>query len=125
MKLGVCYYPEQWPEERWPVDAQMMVDAGLEYVRIAEFAWALMEPAEGRFVWGWLDRAIDALAGAGLKVILGTPTATPPAWLTTAHPEMLHVDANGRARKHGTRRQACVNNGTYRVYSSRIVTEMA
>jgi beta-galactosidase len=125
MKLGVCYYPDQWPEARWPVDAQMMVDAGLEVVRIAEFAWALMEPAEGRYEWGWLDRAIDVLAGAGLKVILGTPTVTPPAWLTAAHPEMLHVDPNGRARRHGSRRQACVNNPTYRDYSARIATAMA
>ena len=125
MKLGVCYYPEQWPEERWAIDAQMMVKSGLTIVRIAEFAWARMEPAAGVYDWDWLDRAVDTLAGAGLQVILGTPTATPPAWLTQHYPQMLHVDANGRRRKHGSRRQACVNNPVYREHSVRIVLAMA
>ena len=62
--LGVCYYPEHWPEERWAQDATQMRALGLDVVRIAEFAWARMEPAEGRFDWGWLDRAVETLAGA-------------------------------------------------------------
>jgi beta-galactosidase len=125
MKLGVCYYPEQWPEERWPVDARLMIEAGLELVRIAEFAWAKMEPSPGTYDWDWLDRAIDTLAGAGLQIILGTPTATPPAWLTQAYPDSLRVDANGRRRKHGSRRHACINHGAYRDHSRRIVRAMA
>ena len=92
MKLGVCYYPEHWPYERWSIDARMMADAGLTYVRIAEFAWTLMEPAEGQFAWGWLDEAIATLAAAGLEVVLGTPTAAPPAWLTHDYPGVLPVD---------------------------------
>lgn len=124
MKLGVCYYPEQWPAERWPVDARLMVEAGLDMVRIAEFAWAKMEPQPGAYEWDWLDHAVDTLAGAGLQVILGTPTVTPPAWLTARHPEMLRVDANGRARRHGSRRHACVNSPVYRVHSERIVRAM-
>ena len=124
MKLGVCYYPEQWPEDRWATDAQMMVDSGLTLVRIAEFAWARMEPVRGRFEWGWLDRAVTVLADAGLQVILGTPTATPPAWMTQEFPAMMHVDANGRARKHGSRRHVCVNNPVYRAECDRIVRAM-
>lgn len=129
MKLGVCYYPEQWAQDesgegRWAVDAALMAESGLEIVRIAEFAWARMEPSPGRYDWGWLDRAIDTLAGAGLQVILGTPTATPPAWLTHAHPDVLRVDANGRRRRHGSRRHICVNNPTYRDHSVRIVREL-
>jgi hypothetical protein len=62
MKLGVCYYPEQWPHERWPEDARLMREAGLSLVRIAEFAWVAMEPNEGKFNWDWLDRAIDVLS---------------------------------------------------------------
>ncbi|MCA9989998.1 MAG: beta-galactosidase, partial [Anaerolineales bacterium] len=77
MSFGVCYYPEHWPPARWTVDAQMMRAAGLTLVRIGEFAWANMEPAEGQYAWDWLDRAIETLAGAGLQLILGTPTATP------------------------------------------------
>lgn len=125
MRLGVCYYPEQWPESRWEQDAQMMREAGLDYVRIAEFAWAKMEPREDAYDWDWLDRAIDILADAGLQIILGTPTATPPAWLTRAHPGIRRVDHNGRPRNHGTRRHYCPNDPTYRAYSRRIVSAMA
>ena len=69
MQLGVCYYPEQWPRERWATDAKMMREAGLSLVRLAEFAWTFMEPAEGRFEWEWLDKAI-AYQDAGLSEIL-------------------------------------------------------
>ncbi len=125
MKFGVCYYPEHWPAERWPLDAQMMAAAGLDYVRIGEFAWALMEPAEGRFDWAWLDRAIATLAAAGLRIVLGTPTAAPPAWLTHDYPDVLPVDAQGRARNSGTRRHYCPTSPTYRQHSERIVRAMA
>ncbi len=125
MKLGVCYYPEHWPHDRWPIDAQMMRDAGLTYVRIAEFAWQLMEPAEGQFAWEWLDEAIATLADAGLQVVLGTPTAAPPAWLTHDYPDVLPVDAQGRTRNSGTRRHYCPTSPTYRRYSERIVRAMA
>ncbi len=125
MNFGICYYPEQWPENQWELDARLMREAGLEIVRIAEFAWHKMEPAEGRFEWAWLDRAIAILTGAGLKLILGTPTATPPAWLTRTYPEVLRVDSSGRGRDHGTRRHICLNNPTYRQHSGRIVQAMA
>ena len=69
MEFGVCYYPEHWPTERWPVDAQMMREAGIRLVRIAEFAWRQMEPAEGQFEWGWLDQAIEVLAAQDLSLI--------------------------------------------------------
>jgi beta-galactosidase len=84
--LGVCYYPEHWPEATWPEDARRMAELGITYVRIGEFAWSRMEPARGRFDWGWLDRAIDTLGRPGLKVVLGTPTSTPPKWLVDQHP---------------------------------------
>lgn len=84
--LGVCYYPEHWPRERRAEYARRMRELGIRYVRIAEFAWASMEPRPGEFDWGWLDEAIAVLAAEGLKVVLCTPTATPPAWLVHAHP---------------------------------------
>ncbi len=124
MKFGVCYYPEQFPEERWVIDARMMRDAGLNMVRIAEFAWAKMEPANGRYNWHWLDEAIETLAAAGLDIILGTPTAAPPAWLSQAHPDILRVDADGHTRQHGTRRHTCPNSPTYHHFSRRIVQAM-
>lgn len=125
MKLGVCYYPEHWPQERWPLDARLMRQAGLSIVRIADFAWAAMEPSEGKFTWEWLDQAIAVLANEGFEIILCTPTAAPPAWLCRAHPEILPVDGQGRRRRFGSRRHYCANNATYRQHTRRIVTAMA
>src|SRR5690606_33036538 len=107
MKFGVCYYPEHCPEARWAEDARLLGKLGLKIIRLAEFAWAKMEPEPGVYDWDWLDRAIALFAEAGMEIILGTPTCTPPAWLTRQHPEILRVDANGRSRNHGTRRQYC------------------
>ncbi len=123
--LGVDYYPEHWPADRWPADARLMHESGLQVVRLAEFAWARMEPAEGQFEWDWLDRAVDVLSGAGLQVILGTPTAAPPAWLTRAYPDILPVDAQRRTRSFGGRRHYCPNSPTYRAHTRRIVAALA
>lgn len=124
-QLGVCYYPEHWPEERWPVDAKMMAEGGLSIVRIGEFAWAQMEPSEGVFTWDWLDRAIETLAAQNLQIVLGTPTAAPPAWLARAYPEILPVDVHGRVRRFGSRRNVCANSPAYRRHTGRIVTALA
>ncbi|MGS4947748.1 beta-galactosidase [Meridianimarinicoccus sp. RP-17] len=118
--LGVCYYPEHWPEDLWPEDARRMVEAGLTWVRIGEFAWSRLEPEPGRFDWGWLDRAIDVLGGAGLRIVLGTPTATPPRWMLDKHPEMLACDANGHPRKFGSRRHYCFAHDGYLEEARRI-----
>ena len=91
MLLGVCYYPEQWPQHQWESDARRMAELGIRRVRIAEFAWSRMEPEPGRYEWAWLDTVIDVLAAQGLEVVLGTPTATPPRWLVAQHPEILPV----------------------------------
>jgi beta-galactosidase len=125
MQLGVCYYPEQWPQERWLLDAKLMRQAGISLVRIAEFAWVAMEPREGEFIWDWLDQAIKVLAAEGLQVILGTPTASPPPWLCRKHPDILPVDAQGRRRRYGSRRHYCPNSANYREHTVRIVTAMA
>jgi beta-galactosidase len=80
--FGVDYYPEQWPESYWQQDAQRMKECGVNAARIGEFAWALMEPREGVFDFALFDRAIAALARYGIKTIMGTPTATPPKWVS-------------------------------------------
>lgn len=125
MRLGVDYYPEQWPQEGWGTDARLMREAGISVVRIAEFAWAKMEPAEGVFHWEWLDRAIEVLAGEGLGVILCTPTAAPPAWLSHACPDTLPVNAQGQRFHIGSRRHYCPNSLTYQDATRRIVAAMA
>lgn len=125
MQLGVCYYPEQWPEDWWADDAQRMADMGIRYVRIAEFAWSRIEPSPGNFQWAWLDRAIDTLHAHGLKVVMCTPTATPPKWLVDADPAMLAVDANGQPRGFGSRRHYCFSSPSYRAQSARISIAVA
>ena len=77
-RLGVCYYPEHWPQERWAKDAELMVRAGISHVRIGEFAWSRLEPHYGQYEFDWLDDAFELLDSHGLKIVLGTPTATPP-----------------------------------------------
>src|SRR5271157_5517752 len=85
--LGAAWYPEQWPESRWEDDLKLMQAAGIHMVRVGEFAWSRMEPAEGAYDLDWLDRAV-ALAGKhGILTVLGTPTAAPPAWLTEKYPD--------------------------------------
>jgi beta-galactosidase len=123
--LGVCYYPEHWPEASWEEDARRMTELGLVYVRIGEFAWSRMEPARDRFDWGWLDRAIDTLGRAGLRVVLGTPTSAPPKWLIDRHPEILPVGRDGRRRGFGSRRHCGLSSPVYREEACRIVEAMA
>ncbi|KIN66228.1 Beta-galactosidase [Sulfitobacter noctilucicola] len=112
--LGVCYYPEHWPQEMWALDAQRMADVGITWVRIGEFAWSRLEPQQGVYDFDWLDAAIAVLADAGLKVVLGTPSATPPRWMLERFPDMLAVDAGGQPRKFGSRRHYCHSHAGYR-----------
>jgi hypothetical protein len=94
--FGVCYYPEQWPESYWEEDARRMEECGVNTVRMGEFGWAVVEPREGHYDFSLFDRAIATLGRHGIKVIFGTPTATPPKWLTQKHPEVLHVFESGQ-----------------------------
>ena len=119
-ELGVCYYPEHWPETQWADDARRMTEMGLSWVRIGEFAWSRMEPAPNRLTLGWLDRAIDTLAEVGLKIIMCTPTATPPRWMVDKHPDMLAWDAEGRVRDFGSRRHYDFSHLAYREECKRI-----
>lgn len=125
MKLGCCYFPEHWPEEMWAEDARRMRAMGLGLVRIGEFAWSRIEPEPGRLDWGWLDRAIETLADAGLQIILCTPTATPPKWLVDQMPDMVAIDADGRPRGFGSRRHYCFSHTGYRKVARWITTELA
>ncbi len=112
-ELGVCYYPEHWPEAVWAEDAARMVEIGLRWVRVGEFAWSRMESQPGNLQFDWLDRAIETLGAAGLKVVLGTPTATPPRWMLDKYPDMLAVDVQGQPRKFGSRRHYCFSHAGY------------
>ncbi|WP_029192762.1 beta-galactosidase [Paenibacillus harenae] len=124
-RLGVCYYPEHWPEELWEDDFRRMRELGFSVVRVAEFAWSIFEPEEGSFQFGLFDRALDLAHKHGLKVIIGTPTATPPAWLTHRYPEVLNVTQDGVTLHHGLRRHYNYSSPKYRELSAVIVRRMA
>ncbi|QHN02993.1 beta-galactosidase [Granulicella sp. WH15] len=125
LRFGTAWYPEQWPEERWEADLQLMEAAHMNVVRVAEFAWSTMEPSEGHFDFTWLDHAITLAAKHHIAVVLGTPTAAPPAWLTTKYPETLRVDEDGKRAEHGNRQHFSFTSPRYRELSARIALEMA
>ncbi|WP_321892354.1 beta-galactosidase [Paraburkholderia tropica] len=125
MQIGVCYYPEQWPRTMWADDARRMAELGISHVRIAEFAWSRMEPRKGVFDWTWLDEAIETLAARGLKLVLGTPTASPPKWLVDSIPDMLPVRADGTRWNYGSRRHYDIASVAYRKECERITEAMA
>lgn len=124
MYVGVDYYPEHWTEDRWETDFRLMQEAGFNIVRMSEFAWANMEPAEGQFEFDWLDRVLDLADAHKIKVILGTPTAVMPAWLARKYPEALAMKGDGTRIVWGGRRNNCFSDLAYRRLSERIVGEM-
>lgn len=114
LTLGTCYYPEHWPEELWREDLLRMKEAGIEVIRIAEFAWSKIELYEGEFDYSFFDGFLDLAEEEGMKVIFCTPTATPPAWLTHKYPEVLNADIRGNLYSHGARRHYNYNSPVYR-----------
>jgi len=135
MFFGADYYPEHWvfpyagtadnPEGAWEHDAALMAKAGINVVRIGEFSWGLCEPEEGRYDFLWLRRVMDIMGRHGIKVVVGTPTAAPPLWLSKKHPEILPLDEYGRVKHEGTRRAVCLSSDVFWDYSKRVVTAMA
>jgi beta-galactosidase len=123
--LGTDYYPDQTPEHLWEEDAAQMAAMGITNVRIAEFAWALMEPSEGHFDFAWLERSVKILHAHKIAVILGTPSAAPPSWLSQKYPEIMMVNEHGVTLVSGSRRFTCPTNKTYRRLSLIIATQMA
>jgi beta-galactosidase len=125
MPVGVYYYPEHWPREQWERDFARMEAMGFEFVHMGEFAWAFMEPEEGRFDFAWLDEAVGMAARHHLRVILCTPTPCPPAWMGEKYPQTFLVGVEGRQREHGSRGNNALADPAYLRLSERVVTEMA
>ena len=125
MRIGVCYFPEHWPRERWETDVERMAEAGLEYVRMAEFSWAVLESERGAFDFEWLDEIVELIGEHGMQAVLCTPTATPPKWLVDERPEIRQEEPDGTVREYGSRRHYCFNSAAYREETERIVSKMA
>ncbi len=124
-QFGVDYYPEHWPRARWATDARMMREMGIQVVRMAEFSWQKFEPRAGEFHFEDLDEAIRILADEGIDVILGTPTAAPPAWIIEEDPAIQPTNAHGHQRYFGGRHHDCQSNPNYRAHIQRYVTAFA
>ena len=123
--FGGDYNPEQWPVSVRLEDLELMQEAGVNFLSVGIFSWALLEPAEGHYDFGWLDEVMDNLAGIGVKVALATGTAAPPAWLTCKHPEILPVTADGTVLGPGSRRHYTPSSAVYRSYAAGITRVLA
>jgi len=125
LTMGVCYYPEHWNKSLWRDDLRRMKAAGISVIRIGEFAWNKFEPEEGMFVYDFFDEFLALCLEEGMDVIFGTPTPTPPAWLTEKYPEVLNALEDGTLLRHGCRRHYNYNSPKYRELSARIVEKIA
>lgn len=125
IQTGVYYYPEHWDESQWERDFKRMHELGFEFTHFAEFAWAQLEPEEGRFDFVWLDKAIGLAAKYDLKVVLCTSTATPPVWLSRKYPEILLRQENGIVLDHGARQHASFASPVYRKLAFRMIEQLA
>ena len=123
--VGAAYYPEMWPESEVERDIARMKEAGVNVVRVAEFAWGKMEPEEGVFDFGWLERAVDKLAAAGIGVIMCTPTCTPPRWLLDKYPETRTVYADRTRTEVFSRCHPCKSSPVMREKNRIITTQLA
>src|ERR1035437_2969365 len=125
ISTGVYYYPEHWDPSQWERDIKNIADMGFEYTHYAEFAWAQLEPEEGRYDFAWLDRADELAAKYKIKVIMCTSTCTPPVWLVREHPDILEKEENGTSLDHGSRQHASFSNNFYRQYALKMIAELA
>jgi beta-galactosidase len=125
ISTGVYYYPEHWDSSQWERDLKNMAAMGFEYTHYAEFAWAQLEPEEGRYDFAWLDHAVALAAKYQLKVIMCTSTATPPAWLARKYPQVLETNENGQKSDHGSRQNVSFSSTFFREYALKMVEKLA
>lgn len=125
LRYGGDWNPEQWPAEVWREDVALMRRARVNLVTVGVFAWSRLEPAPGRYDFGWLDEALDLLHANGIQAALATPTASPPPWFSLAHPGALPVTADGVRLHHGSRDTYCAAAPAYRAAARQIAGVLA
>ena len=121
---GAAYYSEYMPYERLEQDVNLMQQAGISVVRMGESSWGLWEPEDGRFEYAWMDRVMDRMHHAGIKVILGTPTYSVPAWMYKEHPEIFITRFGAQTITFGYRQNTDLLNPTYRRYCERVIRKL-
>ena len=125
LAYGGDYNPDQWDEAVWREDIRLMLEAGVNMVSLPMFSWPQLEPSPGVFEWAWLDRIIDLLHEAGIRIDLATATATPPSWLLRAHPEMRPEDDRGYRYEFGSRQTYCPSSPVWRENVARMTRAIA
>ena len=122
---GGDYNPEQWPEEVWKEDMEMMKKAHVNMVTLNVFSWAALQPSEDVYDFSKLDKIMNYVRANDLKVCLATSTGAHPAWMAHRHPDILRTEFNGMKRKFGGRHNSCPNSSTYRYYAEKLATKLA
>lgn len=125
ISTGVYYYPEHWDSSQWERDLKRIADMGFEFTHFAEFAWAQLEPEEGKYDFAWLDKAVALAAKYNIGVIMCTSTATPPAWLGRKYPQIYYAHENGMLADHGSRQTASFSSTLYRELALKMVEKLA
>jgi beta-galactosidase len=123
--IGAAFYPEHWPEATWKENIRLMREARFNITRMADFAWSSLEPEDGKYEFGWLERAIVQLTEAGIDTVLCTPSAAPPAWLISKYPDILPIDEHGLRVQFGNRCHYCVNSPEFHQAVRQLVRRMA
>src|SRR6202166_4492974 len=125
---GAAYYNEYMPADLQPgrleKDVALMKDAGISVVRMGESTWSLWEPSDGVFEYAWMDRVVEAMGKAGIRVIMGTPTYSIPTWMAHAHPEILARPLGGASIGYGMRQNMDYDNPSFRFYAERLITNL-
>ncbi len=121
---GAAYYNEYEPTDHLDQDIRLMKQAGLTVVRMGESTWSLWEPEDGHFEYAWMDRVVDAMSKAGIKVIMGTPTYSIPTWMARAHPEIFAVGPDGKSSTYGIRQNMDTDSPAFRFYAQRIIRNL-
>lgn len=125
MIFSAAFYPELAKPGQIDKDIELMHNAGLNGVRMAEFAWSKMQPEENEYDFLWLDRFIEKLGRSGIKTVIGIPTAVPPKWMIDKYPDICQIMADGRSRGYGGRRNVCINNEKFREFAVNIAKRIA
>lgn len=121
---GVAYYTEYMPYERLDQDVELMRKAGISVVRLGESSWGLWEPQDGKFEYAWMDRVVERMHQAGIKVIMGTPTYSIPAWMYKEHPEIVVTRLDGKTIGYGLRQNTDLMNPQFRFYCERVIRKL-
>ena len=122
---GAAFYEEYMPEDRLDKDVELMQQAGINVVRVGESTWSVWEPEDGHFEFAWMDRIVERLARAHIRVIMGTPTYSIPPWMFKAHPEILVTRIDGQKATYGLRQNMDVTNPDFLRYAERVIRKIA